>query len=233
MDWLLKKQKAIEGQLAGRHLTEQSLVLYDVSSSFYHGRTCPLARHGHDRDGKKGLPIIVYGLLTDAAGRPVAVEVYPGNTADPTTVPEQVDKLRGRFGLTRVVLAGDRGLLTDTQIDTLRKYPGLGWISALRSPAIRALLDEGHLQPSAFDEANLAEITSPDFPGERLIACYNALLAKERRRKRNESSTSSMSTWSGKPPDDREAASASGSGARTFRGASVLDGLAVPVSPFG
>src|SRR5437588_2157436 len=186
MDWLLKKQKAIEGQLAGRHLTEQSLVLYDVSSSFYHGRTCPLARHGHDRDGKKGLPIIVYGLLTDAAGRPVAVEVYPGNTADPTTVPGQVDKLRGRFGLTRVVLAGDRGLLTDTQIDTLRKYPGLGWISALRSPAIRALLDEGHLQPSAFDEVNLADITSPDFPGERLIACYNALLAQERRRKRNE-----------------------------------------------
>jgi transposase len=186
MDWLLKRQAAIEKQLAGRHLREQSLVLYDVSSSFYHGRTCPLARHGHDRDGKKGKPIIVYGLLTDAEGRPVAVEVYPGNTADPTTVPDQVDKLRERFGLTRVVLAGDRGLLTDTQIDTLRKYPGLGWISALRSEAIRALIQEAHLKPSVFDAVNLAEITSPDFPGERLIACYNALLAEERRRKRNE-----------------------------------------------
>jgi transposase len=186
LDWLLKRQPAIEKQLAGRHLTEQSLVLYDVSSSFYYGRTCPLARHGHDRDGKKGRPIIVYGLLTNAEGRPVAIEVYPGNTADPTTVPDQVEKLRARFGLTRIVLAGDRGMLTSTQIDTLRQYPGLGWISALRSEAIRALIEQGHLQASTFAEVNLAEITSPDFPGERLVACYNALLAEERRRKRNE-----------------------------------------------
>src|SRR5213079_2434444 len=159
---LLKRQAAIEKKLARKHLSEGGLVLYDVTSSYYEGKTCSLAHFGHDRDGHTGCPIIVYGLLTDAAGRPIAVQVYPGNTADPTTVPGQVDKLRGRFWLTRVVLAGDRGLLTDTQIDTLRKYPGLGWISALRSPAIRALLDDGHLQPSAFDEVNLAEITSPD-----------------------------------------------------------------------
>jgi transposase len=186
LDWLVKRQPAIEKQLAGRHLTEQSLVLYDVSSSFYYGRTWPLAHHGYDRDGKKGRPIIVYGLLTNAEGRPVAIEVYPGNTADPTTVPDQVEKLRDRFGLSRVVLAGDRGMLTATQIDTLRRYPGLGWISALRSEAIRALIEEGRLQASAFAGVNLAEITSPDFPGERLVACYNALLAEERRRKRNE-----------------------------------------------
>jgi hypothetical protein len=186
LDWLLKRQQAIAKRLAERHLTERGLVLYDVSSSFYYGRTCPLARHGHDRDGKKGRPIIVYGLLTDAEGRPVAVDVYPGNTADPTTVPDQVERLRDRFGLTRVVLAGDRGMLTATQIDTLRQYPGLGWISALRSEDIRALLREGHLRPSALEEVHLAEITAPEFPGERLVACYNPLLAEERRRKRNE-----------------------------------------------
>jgi transposase len=186
LDWLLQRQPVIEQQLAKRHLAERSLVLYDVSSSFYRGRTCPLARHGHDRDGKRGLPIIVYGLLTDAEGRPVAVDVYPGNTADPTTVPDQVEKLRGRFGLERVVLVGDRGMLTDTRIETLRRYPGLGWISALRSRAIQDLIDRGHLQRSLFDEQNLAEITSVDFPGERLIACYNPILAEERRRKRQE-----------------------------------------------
>jgi transposase len=186
MDWLLARQKTIEKKLAERHLADRSLVLYDVSSSFYEGHTCPLARYGHDRDGKKGLPIIVYGILTDADGRPVAVDVYPGNTADPTTVPDQVDKLRQRFGLERVVLAGDRGMLTETQIEQLRQHPGLGWISALRSHAIRDLIDEGHLQRSLFDEVNLAEIRSPDFPDERLIACYNPLLADQRRRKRQE-----------------------------------------------
>jgi transposase len=184
MDWLLKRQAAIETKLAKEHLQERALVLYDVSSSYYEGKTCPLARYGHDRDGKKGLPIIVYGLLTDGAGRPVAVDVYPGNTGDPTTVPDQVDKLRQRFGLERVVLAGDRGMLTDTQIRHLREHPGLGWISALRSHSIRDLLNEGHLQRSLFDEMNLAEITAPEFPGERLIACYNPLLADQRRHKR-------------------------------------------------
>jgi transposase len=186
MDWLLGQQKTIENKLAKRHLGEQSLVLYDVSSSFYEGRTCPLAKYGHDRDGKKGLPIIVYGLLTDREGRPVAVDVYAGNTADPTTVPDQVDKLRQRFGLQRVVLAGDRGMLTETQLAHLKEHPGLGWISALRSQAIRKLVDKGPLQRSLFDSVNLAEITARDYPKERLIACYNPLLADQRRQKRNE-----------------------------------------------
>jgi transposase len=184
MDWLLTRQPAIEQKLAQRHLGENALVLYDVSSSFYHGRHCPLACYGHSRDGKKGLPIIVYGLLTDDAGRPVAVEVYAGNTSDPKTVPDQVRKLRDRFGLERVVLVGDRGMLTQAQIDVLRTEPGLGWISALRSAAIRKLLAEGPLEPSLFDTKNLAEIRSPDFPGERLFACYNPLLAERRRQKR-------------------------------------------------
>jgi transposase len=184
MDWLLTRQQTIENQLAGQHLSERALVLYDVSSSFYEGHTCPLARYGHDRDGKKGLPIIVYGLLTDGDGRPVAVDVYPGNTGDPKTVPDQVDKLRERFGLQRVVLAGDRGMLTQTQIDNLQAHPGLGWISALRSQDIQALLTDGCLERSLFDEVNLAEITSSDFPDERLIACYNPLLAERRRSKR-------------------------------------------------
>jgi len=186
MDWLLARQESIEKKLGARHLREGGLVLYDVTSSYYEGRTCPLARHGHDRDGKKGRPIVVYGVLTDGQGRPVAVEVYPGNTADPTTVPDQVEKLRGRFGLSRVVLAGDRGMLTETQIETLREHPGLGWISALRSEAIRRLIQEEALERSLFDEVNLAEIHSPDFPGERLVACYNPLLAEERRRRREE-----------------------------------------------
>ena len=184
MDWLLTRQQAIEAKLAERHLREGSLVLYDVSSSYYHGQHCPLARYGHSRDGKKGLPIIVYGLLTDDEGRPVAVDVYAGNTGDPKTVPDQVRKLRDRFGLQRIVLVGDRGMLTQTQIDALRSEPGLGWISALRSSSIRKLLDEGPLERSLFDTVNLAEIRSPDFPGERLFACYNPLLAERRQHKR-------------------------------------------------
>jgi transposase len=186
MDWLLARQARVEKKLAARHLGDGALVLYDVSSSYYEGHTCPLARFGHDRDGKRGLPIIVYGLLTDAEGRPVAVEVYPGNTGDPTTVPRQVEKLRQRFGLARVVLVGDRGMLTDTQIGKLREHPGLGWISALRGPAIRALVESGSLQLSLFDEQNLAEIRSPEYPGERLMACFNPLLAEQRCRKRQE-----------------------------------------------
>ena len=153
-------------------------------SSYYEGRTCPLARFGHNRDRKKGKLIIVYGLLTDEAGRPVAVEVYPGNTGDPSTVPDQVDKLRKRFGLCHIVLVGDRGMLTQTQIDKLKDYPGLGWISALRSGSIRKLVNEGNLQMSLFDETNLAEIHSPEFLDERLVACYNPILAEERREKR-------------------------------------------------
>ncbi|MFP3870737.1 MAG: IS1634 family transposase [Syntrophobacteria bacterium] len=184
LDWLLRRQPHIENKLASRHLSEDSMVLYDVTSSYYDGRTCPLVHFGHSRDGKKGRPIIVYGLLTDKDGCPVSVEVYPGNTADPTTVPDQVDKLRKRFGIERVVLVGDRGMLTQTQIDKLKDHPGLGWISALRSNAIRKLADQGALQMSLFDERTLAEIHTPEFPAERLVACYNPLLAEERHRKR-------------------------------------------------
>ena len=186
MDWLLDRQSRIEHKLAVRHLGESKQVLYDVTSSYYEGRTCPLMRFGHDRDGKTGRPIVVYGVLTDAQGRPIALQVYPGNTADPTTVPDQVHKLREKFALEQVVLVGDRGMLTQTQIDKLKQYPGLGWISALRSSAIRDLVQAGTLQLSLFDEQNLAEISSPEFAGERLIACYNPLLAEERTRKREE-----------------------------------------------
>lgn len=186
MDWLAKRQSRIEKKLAARHLSEGGQVLYDVSSSYYEGRKCPLARFGYGRDKKKGKPIIVYGAMTDAQGRPVAVQVYPGNTGDPTTVPDQVDKLRKRFQLKRVTLVGDRGMLTQTQIENLQNYPELGWISSLRFSAIRKLADEGSLQLSLFDDCNLAEISSPEFPGERLIVCKNPLLEKERKRKRQE-----------------------------------------------
>ena len=186
MDWLLARQSRIEKKLAKRHLSEGCQVLYDVSSSYYEGHTCPLARPGHSRDKKRGKPIIVYGVLTDPQGRPLAVEVYPGNTGDPTTVPDQVNTLKQRFGLDRVILVGDRGMLTQTQIDELKRHPGVGWISALRSEKVRKLFDEKHLQLSLFDQQNLAEIHSPDFPGERLMACFNPLLAEERKRKRRE-----------------------------------------------
>ena len=185
LDWLLGRQQAIEGKLAGRHLKQGGSVLYDLSSSFYYGAHCPLARFGHDRD-KKGLAIIVYGVLANAAGCPVATQVYAGNTSDPGTVADQAEKLKERFGLERAVLVGDRGCITQAQITTLKEHPGLGWIGALRSTAIRKLLDQKLTQPSLFDQRNLAEIASADFPGERLMACFNPLLAEERRRKREE-----------------------------------------------
>lgn len=186
MDWLLSAQNRIEKKLAGRHLAEGGLVLYDVSSSYYEGRTCPLAQFGHDRDGKKGLPIIVYGVLSNAEGCPVAIDVYKGNTGDPSTLLDQVKKLRDRFGLTRVVLVGDRGMITQAKINVLKQTSGVGWITALRSEAIRGLVEGGHLQRSLFDQTNLAEIHSPDYPSERLIACFNPLMAEERQRKRKE-----------------------------------------------
>jgi transposase len=186
LDWLLARQPRIEKKLAERHLSEGAVVLYDTTSSYYEGRRCPLARFGFDRDGAKGLPIIVYGVMTDDEGRPVAVDVYPGNTADPTTVVEQVEKLRQQFGLSRVVMVGDRGMLTQPQIEKIKTHPGLGWISALTSVSIRELVKGGHLQLSLFDEKNLAEITSPEYPGERLVVCFNPLLAEERGRKRQE-----------------------------------------------
>ena len=184
MDWLLKRQDRIERKLAKRHLAEGDPVLYDVSSSYYEGRTCPLMQFGHNRDGKRDRPIVVYGVLADGMGRPLAVQAYAGNTGDPTTVPDQVEKVRDRFGLKRVVLVGDRGLLTETQINHLKRHPGLGWISALRHHQIRRLVESEAVQLSLFDERHLAEVRSPDYPGERLIVCHNPLLAEHRRQKR-------------------------------------------------
>ena len=185
LDWLLDRKERVEQKLAKRHLGEGSRVLFDVSSSSYDGRTCPLAQYGYNRDGEK-LLCIVYGLLADGEGRPVAVETYAGNTGDPSTVPDQVDKLRERFGLEHVVLVGDRGMLTQTQIDALKTHPQLGWISALRSNAIAELVEQGALQLSLFDRQNLAEITSETYPGERLMVCHNPLLAEDRRRTRQQ-----------------------------------------------
>jgi transposase len=184
MDWLSERQERIEKKLAARHLEEGGLVLYDVSSSFYEGRTCPLAKFGHNRDGKKDLPIIVYGVMTNREGCPVAVSVYAGNTGDPTTVADQIEKLREKFGLKRVVMVGDRGMLTQPQINKLKEHPGLGWITALTSTAIRELVEQGALQLSLLDQKNLAEISAPDYPGERLMVCHNPVLEGQRRRKR-------------------------------------------------
>lgn len=186
LDWLLARQKRIEKKLAKRYFHEGCYAFYDVTSSYYEGRTCSLAQWGNSRDKKKGLPIIVYGTLVEQEGRPVSVDVYPGDTGDPSTLADQVVKLRQSFGLNRIVLVGDRGLLTQTKIEYLAKYPGLGWISALRSASIRELLDKGYLEISLFDRQNLAEICSPEYPNERLIACYNPFMAEERKRKRRE-----------------------------------------------
>ena len=184
MDWLVSRQQPIEGALAGRHLSEGTLVLYAVSSAALEGRHCELAHIGYARDGVKGRLQIVYGLLTSKEGCPVAVEVFEGNTADPATVPAQVAKLRERFGLSRVVLVGDRGMITEARIDQDQKSAGLEWITALRAPAIRKLAEAGTIQHSLFDQSNLAEVSHPDYPGERLVACRNPILAAERRRRR-------------------------------------------------
>lgn len=186
MDWLIRRQSKIENKLAGQHFHQDCIVMYDISSSYYEGRTCPLIAYGHNRDDKRGKQIIVYGLMTDTQGCPVAVDVYQGNTADPTTVIGQVNKLRERFGLSKVILVGDRGMLTQTNIDTIKTYPNIGWISALKSGAIRKLVEQRNLQLSLFDKQNLAQISSVDYPGERLIACMNPYLAQERNRKRLE-----------------------------------------------
>ena len=187
MDWLLPRQAAIEKKLAKKHLQDGSLVLYDVSSSYFEGIKCPLAKRGHCRDGKKGKLQIACGLMCTTDGCPVAVEVFEGNPADPKTLACQIEKLRKRFGLTRLILVGDRGMLTSARIEEeLRPIDGLDWISALRAPAIRKLAEDGLVAPSLFDQRDLAEITSPDFPGERLVACYNPLLAEKRARTRDE-----------------------------------------------
>lgn len=184
LDWLLSQQSRIERRLAQRHLSQGTLVLYDVSSTYFEGRTCPLARRGYSRDGKRDKLQIVFGLLCASDGCPVAVEVFEGNTGDPSTLAAQVAKLRQRFHLDHVVLVGDRGMITEARIETLLQPAGLDWITALRAPSIRTLLDQGAFQLSLFDERDLAEVTSPEFPGERLVVCRNPLLAAERTRKR-------------------------------------------------
>jgi Transposase DDE domain len=186
LDWLLERQAAIETALAGRHLQNGTLVLYDVSSSYLEGRCCPLAKRGYQRDGKKGMLQIVYGLLCAPDGCPVAIEVFEGNTGDPSTLAPQIDKLKQRFGLTHVVLVGDRGMITEARITEDVKTAGLDWITALRGPAIKDLLDSGILQLTLFDTRDMASITAPDFPGERLVVCRNPDLAAERGRKREE-----------------------------------------------
>lgn len=188
MDWLAGRQRRIENKLAKRHLTNGSLVLYDITSSYYTGSCCPLAKYGHTGKGKrKGFPQIKYGLLCNSEGCPVAVEVFKGNVGDPSTLTSQIERIKKRFGLERVVLVGDRGMITQARIEgELRSIEGLGWITALRAPAVRKLAQEGAVQPSLFDERDLAEITSPDYPGERLIACRNPYLAEDRARTRSE-----------------------------------------------
>ena len=184
IDWLGERQPAIEKALARKHLRDGTLVLYDVSSSYLEGRCCELAKLGYNRDGKKGKLQIVYGLLCAPDGCPVAIEVFEGNTADPRTLGAQIDKVKSRFALKHVVLVGDRGMITQARLDAEIAPAGLDWITAMRAPAIRALAESGALQMSLFDERDMAAITSPDYPGERLVVCRNPDLARERTRKR-------------------------------------------------
>jgi transposase len=187
LDWLLERQARIENKLARRHLSEGTLILYDVTSSYYTGHQSSLVQFGYNRDGKRGFPQIVYGLFCNAEGCPVAVEVFAGNTADSKTLSAQVRKVRRRFGVHRVMFVGDRGMITSRRIDEeLRGVDGLDWITALRADTIRLLAEQGVIERSLFDERDLAEVVSPDFPDERLIVCRNPLLAAERARKRDE-----------------------------------------------
>jgi transposase len=187
MDWLLERQEQIEDRLARRHLKDGEMVLYDVSSSYFEGRTCPLAKLGYSRDEKRGLPQIIYGLLCDAQGRPVAVQVFSGEVHDDKTLPAQVTKVKDRFGLSRVVVVADRGMVTKANIELLAQTDGVDWITALKAPTIKKLARCGVFQPSLFDEQNLGEITDVhDFPGERLIVCRNPLVGAQRARTRSE-----------------------------------------------
>jgi Transposase DDE domain len=186
LDWLGEHQEAIERRLARRHLDAGAHVLYDVSSSYFEGRTCPLLALGYSRDGRRGMPQIVYGLLCDRVGRPLAIEVFPGGLHDDKTLPAQLEKLRARFGLTTLVLVVDRGMATKANLETLAATGGVGWITALKAPQVKRLVKEGALQLSLFDEQNLAEIESADYPGERLVVCRNPLVAAERARKRDD-----------------------------------------------
>ena len=186
MDWLLQRQSKIENKLASKHLQLGGLVLYDLSSSYFEGSTCPLAKRGYNRDGKRGYLQVNYGLLTDPRGCPVAVSVHDGNTSDCETFLPQVQRLRQDFGIERLVIVGDRGMISQKSIDELRHSDGIDWITALKSGAIRMLIDDKQVQPDLFDERNLFEFTHPDFPGERLIACRNQELAKLRAHKRQD-----------------------------------------------
>ena len=186
MDWLLARQDRVQKKLASRHLREGALVLYDLSSSYFEGSCCPLAKLGYSRDGKKGLLQVNYGLLTDARGCPVAVSVHEGNVADSQTLLPEVQRLRKDFGVERLVMVGDRGMISSKAIEELRESQGIAWITALKSVSIRALVEQGHLQLDLFDERNLLELSSPDYPGERLVACRNPQLAKLRTHKRQE-----------------------------------------------
>jgi transposase len=186
MDWLLARQGAIQKKLAARHLSAGGLVLYDLSSSYFEGSTCPLAKIGYSRDGRHGMLQVNYGLLTDARGCPVAVSVHEGNVADSLTLMPEVQRLREDFGIEQLVMVGDRGMISNKAIDEMRDSDGIGWITALKSASIRALVEQGQLQLDLFDERNLLELSSPDYPGERLVACRNPELAKLRTHKREE-----------------------------------------------
>ena len=187
MDWLHERQARVEDRLAKRHLRDGEMVLYDVSSSYFEGRTCPLGKLGYSRDGQKGLPQIIYGLLCDSEGRPVAVEVFTGELHDDKTLPSQITKMKDRFGLSRVTVVADRGMVTKANIETLTAAGGVSWITALKAPTIKMLVRTGVFQPSLFDQQNLGEITDAEnFPGERLIVCRNPLVGAQRARKREE-----------------------------------------------
>ena len=184
MDWVLERQEVIEKKLAARHLQNDGLALYDLTSSYFEGVSCPIAKLGYDRDGKKGKLQVNYGLLTNERGIPVSVSVFEGNSGDPKTLLPQIEKVQERFGIEQFVMVGDRGMITQTQIDALREMDGVDWITALRPEAIRKLINDGLLQMGLFDERNLFEVTHPDFPNERLVACRNPKLAERRRHKR-------------------------------------------------
>jgi Transposase DDE domain len=187
MDWLTSRQREIERQLAARHLRPGGIAMFDLSSSWVEGSQCELAAFGYSRDGRRGRKQIEYGLLTDPAGRPVAVEVFPGNTADPESFKTAITRVRADFGIERLIMVGDRGMITGTRISDLRKCEGMDWVTALKAPAIAALAaDDGPLQMSLFDTQNFAEITHPGYPGERLICCHNPVLEAERARKRED-----------------------------------------------
>ena len=184
MDWLLKRQDRIQKKLAARHLTEGGLVLYDLSSSYFEGSTCPLAQRGYSRDGKHGTLQVNYGLMTDARGCPVAISVHEGNTADPTTLMPEIQRLKQDFGIEQFVMVGDRGMISQKAIDAIREHAGIDWITALKGVSIRTLVEDKTLQPDLFDERNLLELSHPDYPGERLVACRNPELMRLRGHKR-------------------------------------------------